>query len=1201
MDIREGIRQSAEALGVSPVDLATAISYETAGTFDPTKRGPTTQWGQHRGLIQFGEPQAREHGVDWNDPIGSQLGPDGAVVSYLRSTGVKPGMGLLDIYSAINAGGVGRYNRSDANNGGAPGTVRDKVMNQMGGHIAKAEALFNGEFKVNLSNLPAGLNVPTSNPTPPYLTRREEQEAVGPQVSLLEGVKEAVVSEWAGSFALSQMGAEEFKPDDGFQFDEEAWDQISEGLPPEYHSIFDDAVSAAHAQALRSRAEEMVESDEKLAQLGGWGTALRVSAAIFDPIAIGASIITDGIAAPVMYGSKANRLNRALRAGGSAMAANAAVEGYIASQDPTRGAKDILLAGATGLVVGGALGAFIPSRLDTDLERVGREVQQEVARTPGDAQSLGAARVTPEGPELSAAERQLAMAEGAPYSAMGNARIDMVGQLKQSDHPVVRQLAGALAEDGVGNADGSVLVRAASENVTHAMKTRMAEFYRTAEPAFKEWVKEAGIPMWKRGAYRSNFFEEVGKAVRRQDGFFTDNPHVNKVASAMRTAQADLLRFAKEKGIRGFDKVSENTEYLMRVFNHRRLDEMFGRFGEGPVRRMVAQAIIRGSDEVDYEDAHDIAKAYLKSVRSQKYQDVQLSRVFSEDQADLLEEILMDTGDLPAERIASLVNAVRKPDTGEGRVARGKRRLRMDETYRADFIDADGTKHTLGIEDFLDNDAERLMTLYTRQITGAGFMEDALAQFNVARLDGEVDAAAPSFETILGHIRETAGELGMKPQQLQSEIDRLETLYKAVMGIPLNKRGKLSENLRMLRDYNFIRVMNQVGFAQIAEIGNILGHAGWQATMQHVPALRNIYKRAAKGRMDDDLLDELEVIWGIGTDRLRHTATNRMDDYGVYEGAVWNTADKFLDKAKHITADISLMAPVNMALQRMAGRAAIQRWMNDALGDGRSLSKSRLASMGVSDEMAARIKTQMVDHVDTHEGVLGRAVKRLNIDEWTDEEASSAFVNAIDRWSKKIIQENDIGQMSQWMTTDLGKTLIQFRSFMIAAWTKQTLTGLHHRDWDTFVAWSTSIFFGGLSYMAQTHINSLGRDDRAKYLRERLSPEALGRSAFQRAGFSTIVPGAVDSTLWAVGYEPVFAYGRTTGLNSSALLGNPTTDLFDKGLKAARGAAASMTRSDYDYSQQDMRAATSVLPFQNAMGIRNFYHILGQNLPRFSE
>jgi hypothetical protein len=50
-------------------------------------------------------------------------------------------MGLPDIYSTINAGSPGRYNASDANNGGAPGTVMDKVTQQMGPHRANAMRL----------------------------------------------------------------------------------------------------------------------------------------------------------------------------------------------------------------------------------------------------------------------------------------------------------------------------------------------------------------------------------------------------------------------------------------------------------------------------------------------------------------------------------------------------------------------------------------------------------------------------------------------------------------------------------------------------------------------------------------------------------------------------------------------------------------------------------------------------------------------------------------------------------------------------------------------------------------------------------------------------------------------------------------------------------------------------------------------------
>lgn len=131
----DAIARGARELGIDPVDLATAISYETAGTFDPDKRGPTTKWGQHQGLIQFGEPQRAKYGVRPGMSMAEQMP---AVVAYLRDAGVQPGMGMLDVYSAINAGRVGRYNASDAAAGGMPGTVADKVNTQMGDHRRKA-------------------------------------------------------------------------------------------------------------------------------------------------------------------------------------------------------------------------------------------------------------------------------------------------------------------------------------------------------------------------------------------------------------------------------------------------------------------------------------------------------------------------------------------------------------------------------------------------------------------------------------------------------------------------------------------------------------------------------------------------------------------------------------------------------------------------------------------------------------------------------------------------------------------------------------------------------------------------------------------------------------------------------------------------------------------------------------------------------
>lgn len=135
-DLRSAITIAATELGISPVDLATVISYETGGKFDPSIRGGAGN--RHIGLIQFGTEEQRVYGANQQQSVGEQMQ---AVVRYLRHRGVRPGMDILDVYSTINAGAPGLYNRSDAPKGGAPGTVRDKVNNQMAGHRRKALAL----------------------------------------------------------------------------------------------------------------------------------------------------------------------------------------------------------------------------------------------------------------------------------------------------------------------------------------------------------------------------------------------------------------------------------------------------------------------------------------------------------------------------------------------------------------------------------------------------------------------------------------------------------------------------------------------------------------------------------------------------------------------------------------------------------------------------------------------------------------------------------------------------------------------------------------------------------------------------------------------------------------------------------------------------------------------------------------------------
>lgn len=146
-DIRQGIIDTAAAIGMPAHDLATIISFESG--FNGDVWGGKN--GQHYGFIQFGPAERAQYGVRVGDPS-SQLGPNGAVAKYFIDRGYKPGMGIMDAYSIVNAGGPGLYNRSDTAAGGTPGDVRAKVTTQFAPHAERATALLGGSYTPSYTN-----------------------------------------------------------------------------------------------------------------------------------------------------------------------------------------------------------------------------------------------------------------------------------------------------------------------------------------------------------------------------------------------------------------------------------------------------------------------------------------------------------------------------------------------------------------------------------------------------------------------------------------------------------------------------------------------------------------------------------------------------------------------------------------------------------------------------------------------------------------------------------------------------------------------------------------------------------------------------------------------------------------------------------------------------------------------------------------
>ena len=101
------LRAQAQAKGYNADDLLRAIQYESSGRPDI--------WGgkgkDYFGLIQLGPNERKQFGVDTAHP--NARNQIDAAFNFLAARGFKPGMGMLDLYSTINAGSPGHYNASD--------------------------------------------------------------------------------------------------------------------------------------------------------------------------------------------------------------------------------------------------------------------------------------------------------------------------------------------------------------------------------------------------------------------------------------------------------------------------------------------------------------------------------------------------------------------------------------------------------------------------------------------------------------------------------------------------------------------------------------------------------------------------------------------------------------------------------------------------------------------------------------------------------------------------------------------------------------------------------------------------------------------------------------------------------------------------------------------------------------------------------
>jgi len=715
----------------------------------------------------------------------------------------------------------------------------------------------------------------------------------------------------------------------------------------------------------------------------------------------------------------------------------------------------IILGGALGTAVGRYLSSVEASQISRKIENSEKEYDtfDQAFVSTGAGQSAGAA----------ARERgPLTLKDEAIISRLPIAnRQDPLIRLQLSEYDTARETVRRLAETPLEYAEnaqgvateigGSVETRMKMWNAPLATTLQGIDadyakyFYGTPEVgSFKTAISPmlSELQAWRGGQKLTakQFREEVGKAAF--SGGKHDIPEVAAAAQRYREIDESMKRAAIDAGLFPEDvAVAGDVSHLFRMYNREKIIAQRGEFA-----RILEDYFKSARDAA--ARALDAEAAAGKAAKAADEKQAEFAKLLDGEIRDLVEETI-DTilgnseGRIPYD---SIVSGPRGPL---------KERLLRIESAK--------------IQNFMELDIERVLQAQVRTMSadveiakkfGSVDMAEEIRKVNdeanrkIAKVDGDkslTEAQKQKQRTRLQKDRANA------IRDINGIRDRLRGQYK----LPSNPDGLILRANRVARNLNYVRLLGGMTISAIPDMGKVIFTHGLTSTFRDgfVPMVRNMkgFRAAA---------EEVKMA-GTALDMVLDSRTMALADITGDFGR-HSMFERGLQAASSRFGVVSLMAPWNAAMKQFSGLVT----MTNILKSAERLAKGapnkndvrKLAASGINSDLAERITKQFREHGKVEDGIYLAGGEK-----WTDRQALEAFRTAVVRDVDRIIvtpgQDKPL-----WMSTELGKTVGQFRSFAVSSMQRTLLAGLQQRDAATLNGLLVMLGLGAMTYWAKEFV-----------------------------------------------------------------------------------------------------------------------------------
>lgn len=669
--------------------------------------------------------------------------------------------------------------------------------------------------------------------------------------------------------------------------------------------------------------------------------------------------------------------------------------------------------------------------------------------------------------------------------------------------------------------------RGLGTSIESSVKTKQAGMMFEAKDAHLKVFKEFKVEGGKLS--RRQFSEEVGKAVRNS----SDNPYIQKVADIYKkTIYEPTKNAAIRAGLLPEDvNVTTAENYLNRVWNKQKLTANAKRFND-----IVSDWLVKRQPDLDIEDAKYLA-----------------DEIFS--------------------RITSTPDGRLDYDYKIGEnVSKGSRGSGLSGPFKKRSFDIEDEL----VEEFLENDIEVLSGIYTQKVVPD---IELATEFGIEVFDEKAWGDLKKIDQKWNkRIREAKNQKEADKLKKRRDQDKKDLL---AMRDRIRNRYNIADSdnpwvraARVARDLNYMRLLGGVVASSIPDVGRIVATEGIVKTMG------TPLKVLTGGLKGFKMAAREAKLAGAGVDVLMGGRAEIIADVADY--AQGGTAfERGVRSAASQFSRINLMNHWTAGMKQWHAVTAQTRITDDLL---KGKYDKRLGQLGIDEANSKNIAEQLERYAEKIDGVWV-----ANTKDWDNP-------NMVDMWRSAIRKESDRviivpGQERPlFMSTEMGKTVFQFKTFMFSATQRILISSLQAQDKHMLQGLMTMVSLGAMSYVFKQW--DAGREISA-------DPATLITEGIDRSGAMGILM-EFNNTLEKVssnnlGLRPLLGVSAPASRYASrSMLDSLVGPTF--GLAGDITKVANASTSQHEWTDSDTRAIRRLIPGQNLSILRQGFDLIEKEI-----